>query len=305
MNIRYIPTWLGLLLTLYLVTACDRVYDDLSGCIGNTIVFSYLADDNQEHLLEYVDGIDVFIFDAKDEVLVDRHHLEREQLLSPLEVTLPEGDYKVVAVGNVLTETIISEEGGYKGSVVSRPELMKKDGRASGTFDRLYLGETTITSKVMNESRDVVRLYSQHVKIHAVVLSEGGNDVQTWFEQNKEAGFRLTMESPSARFSFSGQRAGETSFDLAFTTGEKNDHFMLDFNALRFEDGDPLTIRLMQGEKVLCTVDVAQYIAQYPEQIRITGRQEAELPLFFRQNPLSLSISVKPWETVEVVPITD
>ena len=55
MNIRYIPTWLGLLLTLYLVTACDRVYDDLSGCLGNTIVFSYLADDNQEHLQEYVD----------------------------------------------------------------------------------------------------------------------------------------------------------------------------------------------------------------------------------------------------------
>ena len=69
MNIRYIPTWLGLLLTLYLVTACDRVYDDLSGCLGNTIVFSYLADDNQEHLQEYVDGIDVFIFDAKGEVL--------------------------------------------------------------------------------------------------------------------------------------------------------------------------------------------------------------------------------------------
>ncbi len=74
MNIRYIPTWLGLLLTLYLVTACDRVYDDLSGCLGNTIVFSYLADDNQEHLQEYVDGIDVFIFDAKGEVLVERHH---------------------------------------------------------------------------------------------------------------------------------------------------------------------------------------------------------------------------------------
>ena len=72
MNIRYIPTWLGLLLTLYLVTACDRVYDDLSGCLGNTIVFSYLADDNQEHLQEYVDGIDVFIFDAKGEVLIEK-----------------------------------------------------------------------------------------------------------------------------------------------------------------------------------------------------------------------------------------
>ena len=52
MNIRYISTWLGLLLTLYLVTACDRVYDDLSGCLGKTIVFSYVADDNQEHLRE-------------------------------------------------------------------------------------------------------------------------------------------------------------------------------------------------------------------------------------------------------------
>ena len=102
MNIRYISAWLSLLITLYLVTACNRVYDDLSGCLGNTIIFSYLADDSQEHLQEYVDGIDVFIFDAKNENLVEKHHLEKERLLSPLEVTLPEGDYKVVAVGNAL-----------------------------------------------------------------------------------------------------------------------------------------------------------------------------------------------------------
>lgn len=305
MNIRYIPTWLGLLLILYLVTACDQVYDNLSGCLGNTIVFSYLADDNQEHLREHVDCIDVFIFDAKGEVLVETHHLEGECLLSPLEVTLPEGDYKVVAVGNALKETGIAVEDGYKRASVSRPELMEKDGQASGTFDRLYLGETSITSKVMNESRDVVRLYSQHVKVHAVVLPDDDGNAGTWFEQNKEAGFRLTMESPSAHFSFSGQRAGKTSFDLAFSAGGKNDRFVLDFNTLRFEDGDPLTIRLLRGEKVLCSVDVAQYVAQYPEQIRITGCQEAVLPLYFRQNPLSLSISVKPWEAVDVVPITD
>ena len=85
MNIRNIPTWLGLLAALYLVTACDRVYDDLSGCLGNTIVFSYLADDNQEHLQEYVDDIDVFIFDVGNGALVEKHHLEGEQLLSPLE----------------------------------------------------------------------------------------------------------------------------------------------------------------------------------------------------------------------------
>ncbi len=305
MNIRYIPTWLGLLLTLYLVSGCNRVYDDLSGCLGNTIVFSYLADDNQEHLQEYVDNIDVFIFDAKNEILVERHRLERERLLSSLEVTLPEGDYKVVAVGNALTETIISKEDSYKGSSVSRPELIEKDGRASGTFDRLYLGETTITSKVMNKSRDVVRLYSQHVKIHAVVLSDDDNNSQTWFEQNKEEGFRLTMEPLSARFYFSGQRDGETSFDLPFVAGEKNDRFVLDFNTLRFDDKDPLTIRLIQGGKILCTVDVAQYIARYPDQLRITGRQEAVLPLFFRQNSLSLSISVEPWEAIDVVPITN
>ncbi len=305
MNIRYIPTWLGLLLTLYLVSGCNRVYDDLSGCLGNTIVFSYLADDNQEHLQEYVDNIDVFIFDAKNEILVERHRLERERLLSSLEVTLPEGDYKVVAVGNALTETIISKEDSYKDSSVSRPELIEKDGRASGTFDRLYLGETTITSKVMNKSRDVVRLYSQHVKIHAVVLSDDDNNSQTWFEQNKEEGFRLTMEPLSARFYFSGQRDGETSFDLPFVAGEKNDRFVLDFNTLRFDDKDPLTIRLIQGGKILCTVDVAQYIARYPDQLRITGRQEAVLPLFFRQNSLSLSISVEPWEAIDVVPITN
>ena len=241
MNIRNIPTWLGLLAALYLVTACDRVYDDLSGCLGNTIVFSYLADDNREHLQEYVDDIDVFIFDVGNGALVEKHHLEGEQLLSPLEVRLPEGDYKVVAVGNALNETVIGD-GAYGEASVSRPELAEKDGSAAGTFDRLYLGETTITSKVMNDSRDVVRLYSQHVKIHAVVLPDDDENAGTWYEQNKGTGFRLTMETLSARFSFSGQRSGETSFDLPFYTGGKNDRFVLDFNTLRFKDGDPLTI---------------------------------------------------------------
>ena len=131
MNIRNIPTWLGLLAALYLVTACDRVYDDLSGCLGNTIVFSYLADDNREHLQEYVDDIDVFIFDVGNGALVEKHHLEGEQLLSPLEVRLPEGDYKVVAVGNALNETVIGD-GAYGEASVSRPELAEKDGSAAG-----------------------------------------------------------------------------------------------------------------------------------------------------------------------------
>ena len=39
MNIRYIPTWLGLLLTLYLVTACDRVYDDLAAVLATRLSF--------------------------------------------------------------------------------------------------------------------------------------------------------------------------------------------------------------------------------------------------------------------------
>lgn len=73
----------------------------------------------------------------------------------------------------------------------------------------------------MNESRDVVRLYSQHVKIHAVVLSDDDNNSQTWFEQNKEAGFRLTMESLSARFYLSGQRAGETSLTFRLSQARR------------------------------------------------------------------------------------
>ena len=37
----------------------------------------------------------------------------------------------------------------------------------------------------MNDSRDVVRLYSQHVKIHAVVLPDDDENAGTWYEQNK------------------------------------------------------------------------------------------------------------------------
>lgn len=305
MSIRYAFTWLLLMVTAFVVTSCNQVYDDLGACLGNTIVFSYLADDNKEHLQEYVDDIDVFIFDAEDENLVEKYHLKGEQLSSPLEVRLPEGKYRVVAVGNALKETSIIKKDSYKEGLVSRLELTENDIPAVGTFDRLYLGETIVTSKVLNESRDVVRLYSQHVKIHAEVLPDGDADIQPWFEQNTKNGFRLQVESLSARFSFTGTRSGITSFDLSFTAGEKKDRFVLDFNTLRFEDKDPILIYLVQNEAVLCTVDVAQYIAQYHDKVQITGRQEALLPLYFRQNLFSLSVSVKPWEAVDVVPITD
>lgn len=107
MSIRYAFTWLLLMVTAFVVTSCNQVYDDLGACLGNTIVFSYLADDNKEHLQEYVDDINVFIFDAEDENLVEKYHLKGEQLSSPLEVRLPEGKYRVVAVGNALKETSI------------------------------------------------------------------------------------------------------------------------------------------------------------------------------------------------------
>ena len=305
MNVRYVFMWLPLIVAAFAITACNQVYDDLSGCLGNTITFSYLADDSKEHIQEYVDRIEVYIFDTKDESLVEKYHLEKEQLLSPLEIQLPEGQYRVVALGNALKETSITGSESYKNGLVSRPELLRKDLQSAGTFDKLYLGEQTITSRTMNEAHDVVRLYSQHLKIHAEVLPDGDADIQPWFEQNIKNGFRLEVEPLSARFSFTGTRSGITSFDLPFTAGEKKDRFVLDFNTLRFEDEDSILIYLVQNEAVLCTVDVAEYIAQYHKLIRITERQEAVLPLFFRQNSLSLSISVKPWEAIDVVPITD
>lgn len=251
-----------------------------------------------------MDGIEVFIFDAGSGALVEKHHLERERIFSNLEVRLPEGSYKVVAVGNALEETLINKDSNYQTASISRPELSEKDGHAVGTFDKLYLGETIITSKAMHDSHDVLKLYSQHVQIHAVVLPDTEEDAGLWFGQNNGKGFHLVMEPLTSRLSFSGKRSGITSFDIPFIAVKEKGCFILDFNTLRFDDGDPIAIRLMKGEDTLCTVDVAQYIAQYHDRICITGRQEAVLPLFFRQNPYSLSISVKPWESVDVVPIT-
>ena len=44
MNVRYVFMWLPLIVAAFAITACNQVYDDLSGCLGNTITFSYLAD---------------------------------------------------------------------------------------------------------------------------------------------------------------------------------------------------------------------------------------------------------------------
>lgn len=304
MKTKYVSTCLSLLAALLCTMGCNGIKDDLSGCLGNIVSFSYKADDGKEHLTEYVDGIDVFVYNEAG-MLIERHYLDKSHLIDRnlLELVLPEGKYRVVAVANAHEQTTIAENGQYEQGLVSRPELTVHNTGAKGSFDFLYLGEQMIESKLMDSRYDIIQLYSQHVKIHAEVLSGDIENEKEWFVTNKSEGFHLMMGKLSARFDFTGTQSGETSFDLPFSASEMDFRFKLDFNTLRFRNDDPLTITLMKGNRVLCAVDAAQYIAQYKDRIEITDRQEAVLNLYFRQNPLSLHVTVKPWEAIDVIPI--
>lgn len=299
MHLQQLFRALCLTISLTLPLSCDKfVYDDLSDCFGNTLLFSYKADDGKEHLLEYVEKIDLFIYDASGN-FVKTLTTDKRMLTEGINIKLPEGKYDVIAVANAYDNTVIKKQN--PNGKVSRPELIDSDVAAAGGFDHLYLGKTVIESEPLSKGKDIIVLHSEHVQIHAVVAPDG--DAAAWLLANKGEGFHLSVTGPLAsRFYFDGTKQGTTSYDLPFEISEKDGCFVLDFNVLRFENDTPAIIRLKKGDTILCEVNVADYIEKYKKTLDISGKQEAVLPLYFKQNTLSMIVKVEPWKAIDVVP---
>lgn len=83
---------------LLLPTGCIK--DDLSDCDNVYIYFQYLADGDKDVLYQYMDQVDLYVFDASNRIMGVRHY-DHEQLASfsaTPSFRLPAGHYKIVAL---------------------------------------------------------------------------------------------------------------------------------------------------------------------------------------------------------------
>lgn len=306
-NILHCLLYLSLLFVAIGAGGCDVVRDDLSVCRSNTITFSYTADDAPtEHLLGYIDRITVLVY-GEDGKLVLRQELDKAYLAKQqtIELHLPTGKYRVVAIGNNYDNTETTNVDAYNTAVLSRPETVETDRPAAATYDRLYLGEKEVTVKsTLHPINDILTLTSRHIKVRAFVLPYDSDGDKEWCEMQKEkGGFRLTFGPVDARTSLSGVQSGKTSFDLPFGINKEGENFELAFNTLRFGKTEPIVVRLMRGNDIMLETRLDEFIAKH--KLNIVDKQEAVLTLYFRQRAIATEVRLSPWKQRDVEPIID
>ena len=95
-----------MLLVPVLVTSCIK--DDLDDCHNVTIYFQYLADGDKDVLYQYMDKVDLYVFDESGHILgVGTYNQDQLSSFSavPSFKLKPGKRYKVVAIGNAYDHT--------------------------------------------------------------------------------------------------------------------------------------------------------------------------------------------------------
>lgn len=91
-----------ILLSLVPVLTTGCIKEDMDDCENVAICFRYKADGDKDVLRQYMDKIDLYVFDANNR-LVDQRTYNQDALNPAQEAPsfkLPQGTYSVVAVGN-------------------------------------------------------------------------------------------------------------------------------------------------------------------------------------------------------------
>ena len=96
---------LGLLVTVLMGSCIKEDYDD---CDNVSITFEYLADGDRNVLSQFIDKIDLYVFEAGGP-LVDVYQYSSNEIGGEIEFKLPAGTYEVVAVGNAFERTAVTD----------------------------------------------------------------------------------------------------------------------------------------------------------------------------------------------------
>ncbi|MDH6358690.1 FimB/Mfa2 family fimbrial subunit [Parabacteroides sp. PF5-9] len=151
---------ISLVMALFVLSGC--VNDDLSLC-GVSIKYTYTQNlDAEDKFVDYVDRVDLFVFDDKDRY-VGRFYETGEIVKSPsfaMPLTLLEGDYTLIAWGNLNEDYLLSE---FEPGVTTLHEAQLSLDRENSTVDRqlaapLYFGMLETNIKVDKIGKQIITI---------------------------------------------------------------------------------------------------------------------------------------------------
>lgn len=307
-RLNYI-VWM-LLLVPVLVTGCIK--DDLDDCHNVTIYFQYLADGDKDVLYQYMDKVDLYVFDEGGHILgVGTYNQDQLRNFSavPSFKLKPGKRYKVVAIGNAYDHTQVvnlTSSTSFDDIYIQSPYWGVPDPVIN--HDDNYMGQQEFVMPEGNLTmyRDTVTLYSSHVDVDIEIT--GLPAPQT----RGEMPVNVHIENSNAQTSFNNEinlSEKGTCYPELIYDAERGCYRTDDFALFRMDNSGNLHPDYCEHELVLSTADgtelirgsIYNFITRNREYIDIT-KQEAYLPIEIQFVETSITIKLPAWYVEDVEP---
>ena len=255
------------------VLAAGCIKEDLDDCWNVSLYFQYLADGNKDVLSQYVEKVDLYVYDEEDALVAEESYNQDELInfqATPHFRLMP-GRYRVVVVGNAYDRTAVvnKESGDYDRIYIQHPNW-GTDEVVEG-HDHNYIGDAYFEIGADKLVRDTVTMESAHVNVEVEIKG-----------------------------AYMGTKADNGGYTLVF----ENSNAQTSFENLFRMDGDGCCnhlMKLMDAEgKVVAEKDIDEYIEE--NKIDIT-KAEVTLRIGIEFTQLGpVEIHIPDWEIVDVTP---
>ena len=311
MNYRNLT--MGLLLAA-MMTATGCIKEDLDDCRNVAIDFRYMADGQDNVLQQYVDKIDLYVFDGSNR-LVDVVAYDASMLANPSSdplFRLAEGRYHLVAVANDGDNTAVAhtDAAAFDAMYIQHPAY--EGGGAATNHDHNYLGSADIhVPGQLEYIHETVEMHSSHINVDIEIH---GLPAPT----KAAEGYVLSIEGANMQTDFNNEIHAEATGTItpALVYDANSGVYHTDGLALfRMDSGGTLDAGLCRHQIVL-TDNTGREVARFSLHDYITAnnlaaeavKQEAHLPVSLtvslepEGDAVSVTIEVPSWYIKEVIP---
>lgn len=288
MNMKYVQTILMLLAALGLSQSCIK--DDRADCEHVSLYFRYLADTTKNVLGQYMDQVDLYVYDDQNNLVQSRTY-RRDELKDNAtpRFRLNLGSYHVVAIGNKHDRTrLLNHTGGtFDNMMMTHPLIARADGTVPG-FDANYLGYKDITIPVDVAYTDTVDLHCSHIDVDVTIKNAvyEGSD-----------GYSLVFDKAYSHTDFWNHVTEQTVkvVPMLDYNGISNEFKTVDLNLYRFGRNCPMEMSVVRNAtgEVVAHETMSHFLARYP---RLNfEREEIFLPIEIVFDHLGVTIQLPYW----------
>lgn len=310
---KHLQKILLLLAVVVLGTGCIK--ENLDDCeTPVTIYFEYKADGSENVLPNYIQKIDLYVFDANNQ-LIDTKIYRQDELTDKGKghaFRMKSGKYKLVAIGNAYDKTkVVGLDAGNLGQMyMQHPSWGQATPEVDGHDDN-YLEEQEIEVPEFDARacEATVQLFSSHIEVQVEIK---GLSLHPGAVVNGQPALNLCFENANALTNLNNQvdaTAKETcKARLVYDAAEEIIHS--DGLKLFRLDGDGTFTRSRCDHELVLTdaagnelarENISNYIQQHRDNIDVT-RQEAMLPIAIEFTSVGVEIKLPGWVIVDGKP---